>query len=215
MSFISFKRQLSADLQRMSSHHHGNRTTACPKSASVIRKLGRTAPNPSKPARGIKQGTRNRNRKGESVLEPVPPPPSRRELFPPFCDGRKQCDWTSEGDELLRQNIAENCSNKYLPIGKLRLPDWQNTHHECLKYPLINVRMSRGVLPTRQNVPGQPKVPGFSYPNSGKILRSRRPTAKCQISDWRKEPAIRLVVNLPKPEVTKPFVLFSYKHGKI
>ena len=199
----------------------------------MIRKLGSTAPNPSKPVRGIKQGMRNRNRKGESVLKPVPPPPSRRELFPPFCDGRKQCDWTSEDDELLRQNIAENCSNKYLHNAKLHLPDWQNTQHKCLKYPPINGRMSRGGLPSRQNVlegerscrmgrnatrvfsPGQAKVPAFSYPNSGKILRSRRPTAKRQISDWRKEPAIRLVVNLPKPEVTKPFVLFSYKHGKI
>lgn len=237
MSFVSFKRQLSADLERISSRNHGNKTTAYPKSASAFRKLGSTAQNRTKPVRGIKQDARNRNQMRECV--PVPPPPSRRELFPPFLDDTKQCNWMDEDDELLRQNIAENCSKHSPSVAKLCLPDWQSALvDKSSKYPPINLRRSRGFIPSQQNVfegerscrlgqnaarvflPGRTKVPTFSCSksstllgkNSGGILDSGRPTTRYQISDRRKEPTIRLVVNLPKPERVKPFVMFSYKH---
>ena len=237
MSFMSFKRQLSADLERMSSRNDGNKTTAYPKSASTFRKLGSTAQKRTKPIRGIKQDMRNRNQMQKCV--PVPPPPSRRELFPPFFDETKQRDWTDEDDELLRENIAENCS-KYSPsIAKLCLLDCQSALVEkCSEYPPINLCRFRGYLPSQPNVlegersprmgkiadraflPGRPKVPAFSCSknstlvgkNSGKISDSDRLTTRYQISDLRKEPTIRLVVNLPKPETMKPVVMFSYKH---
>ena len=114
MSFVSFKRQLSADLERMSSANHGNRNLSYPKSASTFRKLGSTLKNRNKPVRKIKE-IKNRSPILECV--PVAPPPSRLELFPPFIETRS--DWTTENDEILRGNVVENCPKHYLPNYKL------------------------------------------------------------------------------------------------
>ena len=190
MSFISFKRQLSADLERLSSCNHGNKSTASPKSASAFRKLGSTSQNRIKPVRRTEAGIRNRNPKQGWV--PVPPPPSRLEFFPPFLDGRTQSDWISDDDEILRH---QNCS--------------------------FTVDRNRVFLP------GTKTVPGFSYLRNSALLDRtsggtldtsnwrRRFRTRFEIPDRRKEPTVRLVVNLPKTDMVRPVVTFSYKHGKI
>ena len=148
MSFISFKRQLSADLERMSSRNHGNKSAIYPQSASTFRKLGNTSQNWTKPVRRIKPDERNRNSKQGCV--PAPPPPSRREILPPFLENRKQGDCTSE-DDILRHNIVENYSD-YYQIRSFSPDRPDITAKNRLRYSTVDSLYSRGLLSKRENV---------------------------------------------------------------
>jgi hypothetical protein len=229
MSFISFKRQLSADLERMTSRSHGN--MAYPKSATTFRKLGSTSHNRTKPVRRIK--TSKINPKQSCV--PVPPPPSRREHVRPFLNDRKLRDCMSEDGQISRDNMAESCSNCYPAIYSSNIVVESN-----LGYPTTRLLNSWARLFTRENPsptkgrnapganvpntryrvvsPGMKNLPGFSYPRNSALLCNsswRTIRARYGMADRRKEPTIALVVNLPKIEMAEPAVTLAYKHGKL
>ena len=189
MSFISFKRKLSADLERMTSGNHENKNIGYPKSATTFRKLGSTSHSATKPVRRIKSSQIN-TKQGDF---PVTPPPSRREHVQPFLNDRKQCDFTNEDGQISRCSRTR-CSNCYPEIYRT----FSNIPIESsVRYPMIELLNSRGRLSPRENVaertlpsikdqnfagvnvfdtrnkvvfPSKKNLPGLSYPRNSALL---------------------------------------------
>ena len=189
MSFISLKRKLSADLERMTSGNYENKNMAYPKSATIFRKLGSTSHNATKPARRIKSSQIN----PEQGDVPVTPPPSRREHVQPFLNDRKLGDFTNEDGQISRCSMTR-CSNYYPAIYRTFLPDSSNIPIESsLRQTMIELLNSKGRSSPRENVaertlsstkdqnfagvnvfdtrykvvfPSKKNLPGLSYPRN-------------------------------------------------
>lgn len=108
MSFVTYKRKVSADLERMSCRRPRDLSTTQSKSASIFRKLGTTPPRASGSA-VLRPKDRRR------MLVPVPPPPSRLNLYPPYWDLGKLRDWTRETETFVLKKCGNSSSKSMIP----------------------------------------------------------------------------------------------------
>ena len=239
MSFVSFKRKLSADLERMMSGNHENKNMTYPKSATTFRQLGSTSLNTTKRVRRMKSSQIN-PKQGDV---PVTPPPSRREHVQPFLNDRKPSDFPDEDGQMSRGSISSNYypaifrtlnSSRYPMIGLLKSRDRLSPRENVAERTSSSAKNQSfggvNVFDTRYKVvfPSKKNLPGLSYPRNSALLYNsslenlstsnclwRGLGARFEKSDRRKEPTITLVVSLPKIETAEPAVTLAYKHGKL
>lgn len=226
MSFVSFKRQLSAELESFSSWKKASNKTPKSSQPSSVRLLGdirwnaenpvvvsRFSENISSPYQSCRRRLLascpprntfcipNQPRSIISGSFPRTRPPSRQ-VFPPLHFSI--CSWINNNEELPElstsgnDTVAKRSSNTPL-LSTVLLPGRRYTPD--LEFPMIDLTLNNLSKETfsceSRSPPGREYGPNF------------------RASDRKRQTAVKLVVSLPKTEDGDTPVVFSYKHGKM